>query len=305
MKKLLSLTIFLFFVVITSGFSCEICGCSNSNFQIGILPTFSKGFAGLRYSTSQFNSRVKTDASEYSHDYFKTIELWGGYNLKKFQVMAFLPYVHSRKVSDDGETISSGMGDLLLLVNFKLLSSTALTKNERTSLRHEVFIGGGIKLPTGVNQVDTSDPDFNIGDFNSQAGTGSVDYLLNFTHNMMWNRSGIVTNVAYRINTANHQGYEFGNRTYVNTAYYYTFTLSQIKLRPNAGINYQNNAINTFAGDTVEDSNGYNLNGTLGINVNRNKVGFNAMVFVPVAQDMYAGQTKLQSRMLIGLTYSF
>jgi len=218
--------------------------------------------------------------------------------------MAFMPYVLSRKESDDGVTVSNGLGDLMVLTNYKIFSSTFLTKNEKSTVTHDLFVGGGVKLPTGVNRVNTSDPDFNIGDFNSQAGTGSIDYMLNATHSVMWNNSGVVTNVAYRINTANPQGYRFGDRTYLSSAYYYTFTKSGLKIKPNLGINFQSNSVNTYNGDQVEQSNGYNFNSTIGLNVIRNKIGVNGMVFIPVTQNNYDGQTKLVSRFLFGITYS-
>lgn len=306
-SKIYRITIFLivFLMAAPAAFACEICGCGNNNFQIGILPIFSRGFFGLRYSSAQFHSSMREDAGEFSHDYYRTTEVWGGVNLGKFQVMAFLPYFSARKVSDDGTTSLNGLGDAMMLVNYKVLNRTALSRNEKTTIRHEIFFGGGIKLPTGVSRVDTENPDFNIGDFNSQAGTGSVDFILNATHNFMWNRSGVVTNAAYRVNTANQQSYKFGNRAYINTSYYYTFTFGGLKLKPNAGFNFQSNGVNTFNGLEVADSNGYNVNSTIGLNALRNKIGINAMAFVPMAQNMYDGQTKLQSRMIVGLTYSF
>jgi hypothetical protein len=305
MNKSLSIITILIAISVCPALGCEICGCANNNFQIGILPTFSKGFMGVRYSTSQFTSTMRTDVTQYSHDYFKTAELWGGYNFNKLQVMAFLPYVLSRKESDDGTMISNGLGDLMVLVNYRILSNASLNEKETTTIRNDIYVGGGIKLPTGVNRVDTENPEFNIGDFNSQAGTGSVDYLMNLTHNIMWNKSGVVTNAAYRINTANLQDYRFGNRVYINSAYYYTFTKSETKIKPNLGFNYQSNAINYFQGSEVENSNGYNFNGTVGLNVLRNKIGVNTMAFIPLAQNMYDGQTTMKSRILVGLTYSF
>jgi len=126
-----SILILLFIVSFSSAVqACEICGCGNSNFQIGLLPNFKQGFVGFRYSGSQFNSRVNSDPTQFSHDYFKTMEFWGGVTVKRFQFMAFLPYVLSRKQSDDGTTISNGLGDLLLLVNHKILSSAKLSANE-------------------------------------------------------------------------------------------------------------------------------------------------------------------------------
>jgi hypothetical protein len=300
------LSIFIILLLTTSAsFACEICGCSNGNFQIGLLPNFNKGFMGIRYSYSHFTSQVKSDPTQFSNDFYKTVELWGGYSFKKMQVMAFLPYVISRKESDDGVTVSNGIGDLMLLVNYNIWKSTHLTKSEKTTIMHDLFIGGGVKLPTGVNSVNTTSSTFNIGDFNSQAGTGSVDYMVNATHNVMWNNSGIVTNVAYRINTANPQGYRFGNRAYVSSAYYYTFTKSSFKIKPNVGINYQSNSVNKYSGDQVADSNGYNFNATAGLNVLRKKIGANVMAFIPVSQNNFDGQTKLVSRFLVGMTYSF
>jgi len=304
MKKHFSI-ITLFLLLSIPTFACEICGCSNGNFQIGLLPSFNKGFMGIRYSFSRFESHVQSDPTQFSHDYYRTAELWGGYSFKKFQVMAFMPYVFSRKESDDGVTVSNGMGDLMMLINYRILSSTFLSKNEKSTVMHDLFVGGGVKLPTGVNSVNAADPAFNIGDFNSQAGTGSIDYMLNVTHSMMWNNSGIVTNAAYRINTANQQGYKFGDRTYLNSSYYYTFTKSSVKIKPNAGINFQSNNINTYNGDHVDQSNGYNFNSTVGMNVLRKKVGVSAMAFIPVTQNNYDGQTKLTSRFLFGVTYSF
>ncbi len=305
MKKYYSLIIILFLFISVSSHACEICGCGHGNFQIGLLPNFNKGFLGLRYTTSQFNSTLSTDASQFSHDYYKTAEVWGGFNIKKWQVMAFVPYLFARKVSDDSTTELNGLGDITLLINYKVLGSVSLSRNEKVTVRHDLFIGGGIKLATGVNQIDITIQNFNIGDFNSQVGTGSTDFIFNATHNLLWNKSGIVTNLTYRVNTSNKQDYRFGNRAYANMAYYYTFGKGDLKVRPNIGLNYQSNAVNSFAGAEVEGSNGYNLNSMIGANVSRNKIGVTAAVFIPFSQDMYNGQTKLQSRIVLGLTYSF
>jgi hypothetical protein len=302
--KHILISIAFFCVVTTHSTACEICGCGNSNFQIGLLPAFNKGFFGYRYSYSRFSSSVRNEPTEFSRDYYQTMELWGGYNVKRLQFMAFVPYVFSRKVSDDGEIKTNGLGDAMLLVNYKILGATSISANEKTTIRHELYFGGGVKLPTGVNKINPLDPDFNIGDFNSQAGTGSVDYMINMTYNFLWNNSGVVTNAAYRINTSNSQDYRFGNRSYLNTVYFYTFTSSATKVKPNIGLNYQRNAVNTFQHEKVEESNGYNLNSTIGVNVLRNKIGFNATTYIPVSQNTYDGQTKLKSRFLVGVTFS-
>lgn len=295
------LLVVLLVLAFANGYACEICGCGNSNFQIGLLPNFNKGFAGFRYSYAKFHSRMTDEPSEFSYDRYQAMEIWGGYNFKRLQVMAFMPYITTRKESDDGIVTSSGAGDLMLLVSYNVLPlSTGVA-----SPRQELFLGGGIKLPTGQNTVDISDPEMNVGDFNSQPGTGSVDYLLNASYNLAWERSGIVSNAAYRINSSNDKNYRFGNRIYLNSVYYRTFAISTVEIKPNAGLNFQQNDVNTFDGDEVEGSNGYNLSSVIGINVVRGKFGFSATAFIPVAQNSFDGQTKMDWRLMTGVSFSF
>src|SRR6185369_17278447 len=134
----------------------------------------------------------------------------------------------SKKVSDDGTLKTDGLGDLMMLVNYQLFNIKSISKDDKTTWMHQVYLGGGVKFPTGENKVNVNDPEFNIGDFNSQAGTGSVDYIVNATYNLLWNNSGLVTNVAYRINTANKQDFRFGNRAYINSAYFFTLSHGEL-----------------------------------------------------------------------------
>jgi hypothetical protein len=293
------------FVFIESSQACEICGCGNNNFQIGLLPHFQKGFMGLRYTTSHFKSTMSDDPSEYSRDYYQSVELWGGYQFKKIQLMAFMPYLMTKKISDDGKVNSNGVGDLILLGNYRLLSTMRTNESLSKTIRNEFWIGGGIKLPTGVNRIDTQQTDFNLGDFNSQPGTGSIDYLVNITHNFLWNNSGVVTNLSYRFNGENKQHYHFGNRVYLTSSYFRSFKISKITIKPFAGINILKNAVNQFNGDTITGSDGYSVNGSVGINTVFGKMGIMATTFIPISQDMYNGQTKLQSKVTLGLTFSF
>ncbi len=193
----------------------------------------------------------------------------------------------------------------MLLANYRIWSKASLTENEKITFKNEVYLGGGIKLPTGRTEIDPTSSDFNIGDFNSQPGTGSVDFLLTSTYNILWNNSGVVNNFVYRFNTANNTNYKFGNRSYVNSAFFHTFNANKIKIRPNIGINYQSNSINKFKGDDVKDSNGYILSATTGLNLFYNKIGFSSSFFIPFSQNIYHHQTELNSKVIFGITYSF
>lgn len=296
--KNFSFFVILFLLSLTT-IACPFCGCGNSNFQVGVLPTFSKAFVGVRYSYAQYNS-LSTDGSQFSNDYFHTTELWGGYQLKRVQLMAFVPYLSLHKTSDDGASDTKGLGDILFLTNYKAVSEKKLG-----TAKHTLWVGAGIKFKTGKYQIDTSDPAFTAGDFNSQAGTGSTDFLINATHNLLWSSHGIVTNVAYRINTTNDQQFRFGNRVYVNAAYFHSWPIQLTTVRPMLGLNYSENQDNHFEGQAVEGSRGYVLSGLIGLNVQQNNIGLLVNGFVPLAQNLYENQTHFQSRTSVALTYSF
>lgn len=300
MKKLLLSICMLVFVI--ACYACPYCGCGNSNFQIGVLPTFSNAFFGIRYSYSHF----KTDSgSQYSRDYFHTTELWGGFKRGKFQVMAFVPYIAIHKLSDDGIVNTSGLGDITVLANYELYSHATKLSDGKPYLSNALWIGGGIKLPTGKSLVNVDDPDFTVGGFTDTPGTGSTDYLLNINHNLLFGDNGIVTNAAYKINTENSQHYRYGNRFFLNTAYFHTWTVGKFTFRPSAGLNLVMNAANHYQKQEVQYSAGYILNATGGVNVQVKKVGLLLNGFAPLSQDLFHGLTVAKERLSIAMTFSF
>ncbi|MBS1490730.1 MAG: hypothetical protein JSS93_09395 [Bacteroidetes bacterium] len=300
MKKILVIMLFVIYSAATQ--ACPYCGCGNSNFQIGVLPTFSNAFVGVRYSYANF----KTDSgSMFSRDYFHTTEVWGGYKRGKFQAMVFVPYISIHKNNDDGGVNSAGLGDITVLGNYLVFSKTTSVTDGKRYFGNVLWVGGGIKLATGQSKVDVTDHCFSVGDFTGTPGTGSTDYLLNLNHNLFWGSSGLVTNVAYKMNTNNNQQYRYGNRFYFNTAYFYSLAAGSFTIRPSAGVNFVVNSFNHYQAREIQQSAGYVLDGMVGINVQRNKIGLLMNGFMPVAQDLFHGLTQSKERASVALTYSF
>ena len=297
---------FLFFAFLllsaSSILACPYCGCGNSNFQIGILPTFSKAFVSVRYSYFHF----KTDSgSQYSRDYFHTTELWGGYNFGKVQVMAFVPYLSIHKSGDDGSVNTRGLGDITLLGDYQIFSKTKNGSETKRSISNTLWLGGGIKLPTGKSTVDVDDLEFTVGDFTATTGTGSTDFIFNAMHNLIIGNNGIVTNFAYRVNTINPQQFQYGNRIYFSTSYFRSIAAGAMVIRPTLGINLLVNSANRYQGVEVVDSDGYLVSGMVGVNLQKGKVGLLINALLPISQDFYHGLTQAKDRESIALTYSF
>ncbi|MBV9961715.1 MAG: hypothetical protein JO072_05655, partial [Parafilimonas sp.] len=189
MKKLFLSIIILFTISITAIYACPICGCGVGGFYIGLLPTYKSQFLGLRYGYSHYETRLKDDPSQFSHDHYHQVELYGGVTLgKHWQLMGFLPYHFNHQIMDDGVFDKNGLGDMSLLANYKLWESSKLNKNN-TLFHQQFWLGAGIKLPTGkygVNFTDTANAalDELLGDVNSQMGTGSTDFIFNAMYNI-------------------------------------------------------------------------------------------------------------------------
>ncbi len=296
--------IFSFSLSSISSYACEFCGCGVGNFYLGMLPEFKSKFIGVRYQYTRYNTHIADEPSEFSHDYYHTVELWSGWNLgKKWQLLTFVPYHINKQNTDDGIKKSSGLGDVTLLANYKVFDSKKLNESSGSN-EQQFWIGAGIKLPTGSFNLDLAEPDLETGDVNSQNGTGSVDFLLNGTYNVRFNQSGINTSVNYKINTANNQHYYFGNRFTANSFYYHRFNAARTAIAPNIGLVYEHADGNKLGNEKIEHTGGFLLGAAGGVEVNFRKMAVGGNLQLPVSQDFASGQTESKLRGMLHITFT-
>lgn len=291
------------FLIIFSASACEICGCGVGNFYLGLLPHFNSKFFGIRYQYMHYHTQLASDATQFSNDYYKTVELWSGINIgAKLQLLAFVPYHINKQYSDDGIKTQNGIGDISILLNYNLLQSRSNTG--KNLIEHQLWIGGGIKLPTGKNNIDINDPLVNPGDVNSQSGTGSTDILLNASYDVSINKFGLNTSANYKINTDNKTGYRFGNRFTANTFAYYKLRAMGLGIAPNVGLLYENAASNNLNKATVVQTGGNLMSVAGGVEMNFKKIALGANVQLPVSQNFAEGQTLSKLKGLLHLTFA-
>ena len=302
MKKIYFLFVLALFS--TAGFACPICGCGGTNTYMGLFPDFQNAFMGVRYNYAHLHTTLFSDASQYSTNYYNTMEVWGGANVgRKFQVMGFIPYYSNKQIDDDGTTIRNGLGDVTLIGQYKVFENTTLT-GKRKVVRQQLWLGAGIKLATGYSGLDFSNADVTVADVNAELGTGSTDFLLNSMYNVRIKNFGINASANYKINTSNSSGYKYGNKFSSNVIAFYQLNLGKSVIVPNAGIGYENVAGNFFNSSKVQYTASNLTNAITGIELNLRKVSVGVNAQVPIAQNFAEGQTQLKLKGMAHVTFT-
>jgi hypothetical protein len=314
MKKLCIAAILL--LAVSVSVACPICGCGGGDLYMGLFPNFKSKFIGVRWNYAAYHTHLLNDPTQFSHNYYNTTEIWGGINAgKRLQLLGFLPYHSNIQFDDDaGHTKKSGIGDITVLANYKLFDSKLLKNPSRTSTQ-ELWIGGGLKVPSGSFNVNANDSSTTLADINAQIGTGSVDFLLNARHSIQYKNVGIGTSASYKIGMANSQHYKYGNRLTLNSIAFYQVKTSTITVIPNAGFSFENiegNRLNQqkiYLSDGLDAgqfaTGGHAFNFLAGVEVNIKKVTIGANIESPMSQQFAGGQTKLGMKGMMHVTFSF
>lgn len=296
MKKLSLLIICT--LLLTASYACEICGCGLGNYYIGIMPHFKSKFIGLRYQFHKFNTRLTEDPTQFSRDFYQTIEVWSGFSLgKKTQVMVFVPYNINHQVSDEGTTNLNGLGDVAILLNYKIMEKHSSTSNQ------ELWIGGGFKLPTGKFELEAGSPDL-AAMANTQRGSGSTDFMLNTMYNLKSGSWGINANASYKINTANKDEYQFGNKLSMGCFVYRSATAGKTTISPNLGLLFENNGGSELADAKIDLTGGSLLQGAAGLEFGFKKMALGFNVQLPISQNFAEKQTESKVKGMLHLSFA-
>jgi hypothetical protein len=272
---------------------------------VGLLPDFKYQFIGLRFHASQYHSQLVTDPSQFSTNYYSTIELWGGLRLgKKFQLLAFIPYYRNRQVDDDGTTNTSGLGDITVMGQYQVFKSSGHSSSPNR-FNQQLWIGGGIKLPTGPFNANMLDSNTTVADINAQIGTGSTDFLINGMYGLTIRNFGLNLSASYKINTVNDQNYKYGNKFQSNLIASYRLGKKLTTTIPNIGLGYENVAINKLGTKSVQFTGSQILTVIAGVEIDFGRVGVGINGQLPLAQDFAEGQTKMRYNGMMHLTYQF
>ena len=302
MKKCL-IALILFIGIMQQSTACEICGCGVGNYYIGLLPQFKSHFIGLRYHYNKFNTRLVNDPSQYSKDFYQSVELWGGWNISKhFQLLALVPVNFNHQESDEGVTNLKGLGDAVLLMNYKVIDINSKTSNGK-NVNQQLWVGAGLKLPTGKFEIEANDPDV-ASKANMQLGSGTTDILLNGMYNVRVGKLGVTTQANYKISGTNKDEFRFGNKFSASSFISYGLNAKTATISPNFGLLFENTAESKLQSSKVDLTGGSLLQGALGIEFGFNKISFGFNTQLPLAQNFAENQTKQKVKGMVHVTFA-
>ncbi|HEY3404263.1 MAG TPA: hypothetical protein VGK59_12800 [Ohtaekwangia sp.] len=306
MKKI-KLVLLVLMLSSVSARACDVCGCSLGGSYYGILPQFSKNFVGLRWSQAKFYAYMDHQgeyiAPEYSHDTYNKVELWGRFYItKRFQVFAFIPYAYNDMNGSEQNISNNGLSDITLLGNYILLNTG---EDETVRWKHTWMVGGGVKLPTGKNNLEDNGILVNP---NFQLGTGSVDFLANTVYTVRYQKAGFNAETGYKINTRNSEKYLFGNQFHASGQFFFWQNMKSFSFLPNAGLYFEQSSQHKDSQAIQTNTGGYALLATAGLETYYKRVTLGLNYKRPVKQKFNSdeiAEITAKDRWIVSLTYNF
>ncbi|EDM44347.1 hypothetical protein SCB49_04940 [unidentified eubacterium SCB49] len=282
---------------------CDICSCATSSGSTGFGTLSNANFFGVRYMYQNFESRNGIfENSPLSEEKFNTFQLWAQISVyKNFYVTANLPYQDLNKTLNGVSENLSGFGDASAIGWYKHVfykketEETIDFSGEKTPSGHSLQFGLGVKVPTGKFEQELTDsvnPGF-------QVGTGSVDGIFSLGHNYAGDKLGVNTLLSYYAKGENKNEYQFGDQFSYSSRVFTVMSTQTINFMPFVGVSGDVYSEIKQYGETIANSNGNIVNGSLGLEVVYKKFIFGSNYTLPVYQDLFGGNVNSKQRVSV------
>jgi hypothetical protein len=305
MKKVISY--FFFLALAGPAMACDICGCGVGSYYLGILPEYNKRFIGLRYQHKTLVTHLGPSGERTpltTDETYQTAEIWGGWNFgEKLRTLAFIPYNVNRRTAQTGSGSKEGLGDVAVMGYYKLLDNRTTVNNKL--LVQSLWLGGGIKLPTGAYEPAERLLDESPNSF--QLGTASADFLLNAAYDIRLMDFGLNLNATYKLNTANLYTYRYGNKLTLNSLLYCKLRVAQkLSVGPNAGLLFERSGQDLEDGRyRVDVSGGQVLSLIGGLEAAAGRFSAGANCQSPASQQLGNNRVQAGRRIMVHMSVAF
>ncbi|MCP9770660.1 hypothetical protein EGI22_22365 [Lacihabitans sp. LS3-19] len=297
----------LFFILILlnsiNASACDICGCGNGSSFFGILPQSHYKFGGIRFQNKTFESHASLPLLK-TEENFQSIEPWLRlYPFPKTQLMILAPFQYGTQtvVSTNKQTKINGMGDVSAIMHYNIKNT--FFDSTAHKLDQIWLIGGGIKLPTG--KFDYTSDKSTVDNPNFQAGTGSLDFIINSIYTIRKNNWGFNTDLTYKINTTNKNQYKYANKSRLILNVFNQIAAKDFTFLPNAGVLSEYAKYDSEKGIKNNLTGGYMVNLMVGSEIYYKKITAGFSFQKPMKQNLSGGELKLTNSFMGHVTLLF
>ncbi len=291
--------------------SCDLCGCSTNSGSLGFGTLSNANFIGLRYIYQNYESRNGIfENSPKSEEIFNTYQLWAQVPINdRLYVTANVPYQDLTRDFQDRKDNLNGLGDISVMGWYRLQFYKQKTKKSdaenmdydqsREKSGHSLQFGLGVKLPTGKFEealADNVNPGF-------QVGTGSFDGIFSLGYNYAGNTIGLNTLISYYLKGENKNEYQFGDQFSYSVNAYTVLSGKKMNIMPYVGVSGDVYDTIKQYGETIRDTDGNIINGTLGTELTVKKFIFGASYTLPISQKLFGDSVTSKQRLSLYVNY--
>lgn len=290
--------------------ACGTCGCNMSNYNPELLMRSGYHSVGLftqaRWYSGSLHNHGNSDATDEYNNYSELRSLYElrgtWYPIAKLSVTASLPfsYNHLALESDKLEQ-HIGLGDAMLILQYQILREGKLLAAKGYEQR--LLAGAGVKFPTGrFNKVGYD------GELNPQLqnGSGSFDFLFIAGYFIKLRKFALSTDMNYKLNTTNKNGYKFANGFNANFKGMYIHNWKKVSLAPSIGGRFETSSYSTQNGELDNLITGGDVCFiTVGTELYYKNFSVGITYLQPVYQGLLGEQFETNAGFQAGLKYSF
>lgn len=310
-------------------FACDLC-----SIYVNMEPNDLKNSFGINYRSRTFehsktnltevlNSNKHAIGNTYTEDYvtqkehFISYDLWANYFIKeKWQIFANFSFADNSYYENDSLLHNvSGIGDITLLLKHITLNSKI---TDSSKLTYRLQLSGGVNIPVGnFNKTYVVTPSTSYKgnavytqpyqeiDPHLQAGTGSWGVIGMAEFLIKYYKLGLNTNLSYRTNSTNKNGFQFASRYNTNTSLFYQISANKLTIIPLVGISTEFSNRDQLNNQEYLNSGGSSTFFTSGIKLAYKKMAIGATYWSPIRQELRDNQLPNKHRLISNLTYYF
>lgn len=293
----------LLFTMPFAASACAVCGCGAGAFYLGISPQYALNISGIRFRDFSYNSHLLYSPALRTHEHFQVAELYTRFYVKeKWQVQAFIPYQYNRQQTSNELKTAQGMGDASVLVQRQIFVKNIVLRN--TTLKQQLWLGVGIKAPTGHYQYNESDLNV-VANPNFQLGTGSWDKYLIGSYLFRAGNWGLSLQSFYRFNGTNSDQYHFGNQLQLSGTVNKIWQINRWGIMPSIGY-FRESSDRSTRNNYYIDQTGGRLTGLQsGVALYYRRYAIDCQFQKPLSQLQGGGNYTSNNRLSVGLTVAF